>query len=110
MSRMRAAPLVLPLRPWTRPLRRTYTTDYVGTLVPASGTAPSEWSSTAKRMDRAQLMERAPILFAAEVPLYESEMDDNGVSSCSVRVRAALCWGVLCNLHAKLQPISRLCR
>lgn len=41
---------------------------------------------TDERIDRRLLLERAPILFSAEVPLYESEMDDNGISSCTVKV------------------------
>ena len=31
-------------------------------------------------------MARDPILFYDEVPLYESELDDNGVASLSVKV------------------------
>lgn len=44
------------------------------------------FEATEQRIDRSLLLERAPILFSAEIPLYESEMDDNGVSSCTVRV------------------------
>lgn len=33
------------------------------------------------------LMARDPILFFDEVPLYESELDDNGVSQLRVKVQ-----------------------
>jgi TIP41-like family len=70
---------------------RTYTTDYAGDLrqpggATSSAAAPA-FQDTSAQMDRELLMERAPILFSAHVPLYESEMDDHGVSACSVRVR-----------------------
>lgn len=69
-------------------LCRTYTTDYAGAVTPpASGACEATFSSTSEQMDRGLLLERAPILFAEQVPLYESEMDDNGVSACTVRVR-----------------------
>jgi hypothetical protein len=48
----------------------------------------SEFQVATGTFSRALLLERAPILFAAEVPLFESEMDDNGVSACIVRVRS----------------------
>lgn len=66
---------------------RTYTTDYVGSLQRGEVTASCSFEATNQQMDRDMLMERAPILFTASVPLYESEMDDHGVSACSVRVR-----------------------
>jgi hypothetical protein len=68
---------------------RTYTPDYAASVTaaaPGGGACPS-FEGTSKRFDRELLLERAPILFTAEVPLYESEMDDSGVASCSVRVR-----------------------
>ena len=37
-------------------------------------------------MDRSLLMARDPILFFDEVPLYESELDDNGASQLAVKV------------------------
>lgn len=47
----------------------------------------SAFQEAPNTFSRALLLERAPILFSAEVPLFESEMDDNGVSACTVRVR-----------------------
>ena len=40
-------------------------------------------------MDRALLTSRDPILFYDDVPLYESELDDNGASQLSVKVMLA---------------------
>jgi len=37
-------------------------------------------------MDKSILLEREPILFFADVPLYESELDDNGSSQLSIKV------------------------
>lgn len=37
-------------------------------------------------MDKSQLLAREPILFFADIPLYESELDDNGASQLSVKV------------------------
>lgn len=37
-------------------------------------------------MDKSLLMRREPILYYAEIPLYESELDDNGASQLCVKV------------------------
>ncbi|KAH9433728.1 hypothetical protein MCOR02_005773 [Pyricularia oryzae] len=65
-----------------RPFDWSYSTDYRGTeepakLVPGSG----------KQIPIELLKRRDPILFFDEVVLYESELDDNGVSIFSVKVR-----------------------
>ena len=44
------------------------------------------WEQTSESIDRSMLMARDPILFWDEVPLYESELDDNGVSQLRVKV------------------------
>lgn len=79
---------------------RTYTTSYTGSLQlperPTDATAQSgavaaaapEWQQSVDGADMALLTARDPILFFAEVPLYESELDDNGTSQLSVKVRA----------------------
>lgn len=61
-----------------------------------SGVLP-EWQSTTTQIDRALLMQRDdPILFYADVPLYESELDDNGVCQLAAKVRVMpKCWLVL---------------
>jgi type 2A phosphatase activator TIP41 len=46
-----------------------------------------EWQPTERQIDRHMLMcKNEPILFYAEVPLYESELDDNGVCQLTVKV------------------------
>ena len=72
------------------PSYRTYTSDYAGSVSSSrGGQASCSFEPSAAQMDRELLLERAPILFSAAVPLYESEMDDHGVSACSVRVRCS---------------------
>jgi type 2A phosphatase activator TIP41 len=45
------------------------------------------WHPTERQIDRHMLMcKNEPILFYAEVPLYESELDDNGVCQLTVKV------------------------
>jgi len=60
-------------------LRRTVCTLH-------AGPAPA-WESSAEQLNRAPLLARDPILYYDEVPLYESELDDNGVSQLSVKAR-----------------------
>jgi len=51
------------------------------------------WQATAEQLDRGLLMARDPILFYADLPLYESELDDNGVCLLGVRLRVMpRCW------------------
>ena len=45
-----------------------------------------EWVPTIEQLDKGMLMARDPILFYDEIPLYESELDDNGVSQLLVKV------------------------
>ena len=63
----------------------------------SSAPAPPAWVPTQHQADRALLLSRdEPILFFADVPLYESELDDNGVSALGVKVRVMpRCWLVL---------------
>lgn len=65
-----------------------------------SSVAPSQdgfaWEDTCDQIDRGLLMERDPILFYDEVPLYESDLDDTGGCSVTVRLRVMpKCWLVL---------------
>ena len=75
---------------------RTFTTSYAGSMrtsdgnnVAESGTAidGGTWQASSEGPDMALLTARDPINFFAEVPLYESELDDNGTSQLSVKVR-----------------------
>lgn len=50
-----------------------------------------QWQPSNKQIDRGMLMSKdEPILFYAEVPLYESELDDNGACQLTVKVRYIL--------------------
>lgn len=71
------------------------------------------WAPLDGAIDKSILLQREPILFYAEVPLYESELDDNGssqliakVSDCCVcELCETFCRSVLCYdvLHAQSQ-------
>lgn len=43
-------------------------------------------------MDKSILMQRDPIMFFADIPLYESELDDCGASELSVKVPLTVFW------------------
>ncbi|EIE23570.1 TIP41-domain-containing protein [Coccomyxa subellipsoidea C-169] len=90
----------------------TYTTSYKGTLrVESNGEASvsgrkAEWVPTSEQMDRSLLMARDPILFFDEVPLYESELDDNGASQLAVKVRVMPeCWFVLLRFWLRVDRV-----
>ena len=65
----------------------TFTTPYAGSVVAASGAQAPSWYPVDERIDRTLLMARDPILFFDELTLYESELDDNGAMSLTVKVR-----------------------
>lgn len=46
----------------------------------------AEWVASPEPLDKGLLLARDPILFYDEVPLYESELDDNGSSQLHVKV------------------------
>lgn len=58
-------------------------------LDPAAFPSELQWQHSDQQMDRTALMARDPILYYDEVPLYESELDDNGASQLSVKVGGA---------------------
>lgn len=54
------------------------------------------WKPTEERLDMALLTRRDPIELFDEISLYESELDDHGVSSLSVKIRVTeSCWFLL---------------
>lgn len=65
------------------PFDWSYSTPYDGSLAPGS----KGFRSTEEPIPLELLKRRDPILFFDEVVLYESELDDNGVSVYSVKVR-----------------------
>ena len=50
-----------------------------------------EWVPATEQLDKSLLMARDPILFYDEIPLYESELDDNGASQLLVKVSSICC-------------------
>jgi len=94
-----------------KPYDWSYSTDYRGTeTVPPTATGEEE-----KRLRSGPdtppiplelLRRRDPILFADEVVLYESELDDNGISIVSVKVRVmAQRMLLLCRLYMRLDNV-----
>ena len=69
-----------------KPYDWSYSTFYSGTLENASDPA-KEFKPTQKDIPIELLKRRDPILFFDEVMLFESELDDNGISIFSVKVR-----------------------
>lgn len=68
----------------TKPYDWTYSTDYAGSSASGSG---HTWEATDELLPLELLKRQDPILFYDEVILYESELDDNGISLFTVRVR-----------------------
>lgn len=64
----------------------TFTTSYRGTMISPS-TRNWKWTSTNRRIDRGKISRKDPILFYDEMVLYESELDDNGASQLTVKLR-----------------------
>lgn len=77
----------------TKPYDWTYTTTYTGHTVPAS--SPSSWNPAnpaypVHAIPLAELTRPDPILFYAEVPLFEDELHDNGSSGLLVRIVSSI--------------------
>ena len=74
----------------TKPYDWTYTTTYAGSLDDAgSGNAqwmPSEPSNAHHSIPITELSRPDPILFYAEIPLFDDELHDNGASHLLVRI------------------------
>eukprot|EP00890_Picochlorum_soloecismus_P001257 jgi/Picsp_1/2131/NSC_05596-R1_protein len=77
----------------------TFSTSYGGTCSfdeKLSCVGSPGWVPTSQQMDMAMLTSRDDILLFDSLPLYVSELDDNGVSEVSVKIRVMpRCWYVL---------------
>ncbi|RXW25420.1 hypothetical protein EST38_g438 [Candolleomyces aberdarensis] len=84
----------------TKPYDWTYTTTYPGGLEPSDSEKPSgeekpvesKWIAAdpedpSQAIPMAELTRPDPILFYAEIPLFEDELHDNGSSALLVRIR-----------------------
>lgn len=80
----------LPQTVATKPYDWTYTTTYAGSLDEAgSGNAqwvPGESTKAQHTIPIAELSRPDPILFYAEIPIFEDELHDNGASHLLVRI------------------------
>lgn len=73
---------------------------------PPPPSPPPDWEDTEERVDRSMLMERDPILFFDELTLYESELDDNGEMSLSLKVRVMpRCWFILMRFWMRVDGV-----
>jgi len=87
-----------------RPFDWSYTTDYKGTTT--KGKSFDNPSATAEPIPIELLKRPDPILFFEEVVLYESELDDNGISVllCKLRVMPDRML-LLCRLFMRLDKV-----
>jgi hypothetical protein len=92
MSRSTGADSQIPMPEvvTTKPYDWTYTTTYAGSLDdPGSGNvqwAPADPSIPHHSIPIAELSRPDPILFYAEIPLFDDELHDNGASHLLVRI------------------------
>lgn len=74
----------------TKPYDWTYTTPYPGHNLPSSNNSiswlPADPENPSHTIPLAELTRQDPILFYAEIPLYEDELHDNGASYLLVRI------------------------
>ncbi|TFK94222.1 type 2A phosphatase activator TIP41 [Polyporus arcularius HHB13444] len=75
----------------TKPYDWTYTTLYPGHTEPSSTKGidwqPADRNNAKHSIPLAELTRQDPILFYAEIPLFEDELHDNGASQLLVRIR-----------------------
>lgn len=69
-----------------KPYDWSYSTTYCGSVAPGNAPEPS-FRPTDRQIPIELLKRRDPILFFDEVVLYESELDDNGISIYSAKLR-----------------------
>lgn len=74
---------------------------------PAVASPLLRWTSPAPAFDRSLLLARDPILLFASVPIYESELEDNGVASASVRLRVMpRCFLLLFRFYLRVDGVA----
>ncbi|KAK4169524.1 TIP41-like protein [Cladorrhinum sp. PSN259] len=90
-----------------KPFDWSYSTTYKGTETRAAKDGKGlEKAPKGEEIPLELLKRRDPILFADEVVLYESELDDNGISALTVKVRVMEArMLVLCRLFMRLDNV-----
>lgn len=90
-----------------KPYDWSYSTTYAGTVgVAQEGATTPQFQTTEKTIPIELLKRRDPILFFDEVVLYESELDDNGISMYSAKVRVhQQRMLILCRLFMRLDNV-----
>jgi len=88
-----------------KPFDWSYTTDYKGTITKGQPFQDSPQKED-EQIPIALLKRQDPILFFEEVVLYESELDDNGISvyTCKLRVMPDRML-LLCRLFMRLDNV-----
>ena len=80
----------MPAMVATKPYDWTYTTTYGGSLDDAGSNnaqwTPAELSNAHHSIPIAELSRPDPILYYAEIPLFDDELHDNGASHLLVRI------------------------
>ena len=80
----------LPKTVDAKPYDWTYSTTYAGKAIDHNSKfIPADPDDPSHIVDVAELSKKDPILFYAEIPLYEDELHDNGTSLLTVRVVSA---------------------
>ncbi|XP_077293315.1 TIP41-like protein [Arctopsyche grandis] len=84
-----------------KPFDWTFITDYKGTLIDGL-----ELTSTLEKINMELLKKREKILFYEDISLYEDELHDHGVASCSVKIRVMpSCWFVLLRYFLRVDDV-----
>jgi len=65
-----------------KPFDWTFSTEYKGSI-----TGPAIITATDERINIERLKQKEKILFYHELMLYEDELHDNGIASCTVKIR-----------------------
>ncbi len=89
-----------------RPYDWSYSTTYTGTETPAGAAGAVRLEEKMDAIPFDLLKRRDPILFFDDVRLYESELDDNGISLYSVKLRVhEHRMLILCRLFMRLDNV-----
>ncbi|PBL02884.1 type 2A phosphatase activator TIP41 [Armillaria gallica] len=103
--------LMMPKTVATKPYDWTYTTIYTGHTEPEESRFVPSWTSSdetdpAYNIPIAELTRPDPILFYAEIPLFEDELHDNGSSALIVRIRVMpTCIFILCRFTLRVDNV-----